>query len=179
MPFYLKEIDIGAQVPHLDSALVVVCRFCPAASMATRHDEKYLDPLRSGLRTPVFEDHLAQTLESLARRGIRTSVYQGGLRDFMVCVWSAKRRKEFARLAAEHAAVIVFGCTGAAESVRRMLGDLDRPLYRAMEDEGILAVTPGFGPAGRVRLTLFGVTPVQLVGNGQKDGRNNDFELVG
>ena len=142
MPFYLKETDLGLRIPDLASVLVVVCRFCPAASMATRHDQTYLDPLRTGLRTAVFEDHLARTVADLGRRGIRATVFQGGIRDFMVCVWSAQKRAEMIQLAAEHEAVLVFGCSGAVESVRKMLSDLDRPLYRAMDDEGILAVTP-------------------------------------
>jgi len=179
MPFYLKESDPGSRIPDVASALVVVCRFCPAASMAARYEETYLDPLRSGLRTPVFEDHLTRVVADLGRRGIRTTVFQGGIRDFMVCVWSAGKRAEMVRQAAEHEAVIVFGCGGAVESVRRMLGDLDRPLYRAMEDEGILAVTPGFGRTGRIRLSLFGVTPVQLAGDDEPGCRAVDCELAG
>lgn len=179
MPFYLKEIDFGSRVSAVSSVLVVVCRFCPAASMATRHDETYLDPLRTGLKTAVFEDHLARTMADLGRRGVRTTLFQGGVRDFMVCVWSAKKRSEMVRLAAEHEAVLVFGCSGAVESVRKMLSDLDRPVIRAMGDEGILAVTPRFGPTGHVRLALFGVTPVQLVGD-SNPGRGEDaYESAG
>lgn len=161
MPFYLKEIDFEPEVADHASVLIVVCRFCPAASMAARYEQTYLQPMRTGLKTEAFEDHLARTVSSLRRRGIRTSVFRGDVRNFMVCVWSAQKREELARRAAEHDAVVVLGCTGAVESVSKMLGDLDRPLYRGMEDEGILAVTPRFRSPGCIRLDLFGVTPMQ------------------
>jgi len=161
MPFYLKDIDVAPLVARHASVLLAVCRFCPAASMATRYDREYLKPLKSGLKTNVFEDHLARTVASLERRGVRTSVFRGDLRNFMVCVWSAGTREELIRKAAEHEAVVVMGCRGAVESVKTMLGELERPVYHGMEDEGILAVTPRFGPAGSVRLDLFGVTPVR------------------
>ena len=39
MPIYLKEVDLLAEVAKFQSALIVVCRFCPAASLAVRNNK--------------------------------------------------------------------------------------------------------------------------------------------
>jgi hypothetical protein len=36
MPFYLKDRDIPSDIATVHSALIVPCRFCPAASLAVR-----------------------------------------------------------------------------------------------------------------------------------------------
>ena len=34
MPFYLREVDVIPEVSKFRSALIVLCRFCPAASFS-------------------------------------------------------------------------------------------------------------------------------------------------
>jgi len=39
MPIYLKDVDVVPEVSKFQSALIVLCRFCPAASLAMRKDK--------------------------------------------------------------------------------------------------------------------------------------------
>ena len=39
MPLYLKDVDVVPEVAKFQSALIVLCRFCPAASLAMRKDK--------------------------------------------------------------------------------------------------------------------------------------------
>ena len=39
MPIYLKDVDVVAEVAKFQSALIVPCRFCPAASLAVRNNK--------------------------------------------------------------------------------------------------------------------------------------------
>ena len=39
MPMYLKDVDVVPEVAKFQSALIVLCRFCPAASLAMRGGE--------------------------------------------------------------------------------------------------------------------------------------------
>jgi hypothetical protein len=39
MPIYLKDVDVVPEVAKFKSALIILCRFCPAASLAVRNDK--------------------------------------------------------------------------------------------------------------------------------------------
>jgi hypothetical protein len=43
MPFYLKDRDISSDIAAIRSALIVPCRFCPAASLAVREKSPYIE----------------------------------------------------------------------------------------------------------------------------------------
>lgn len=55
MPFYLEVTDVVPEVANFKSVLIVPCRFCPAASMAVRSDEPYIEFPRRGLKTASYE----------------------------------------------------------------------------------------------------------------------------
>jgi hypothetical protein len=42
MPFHLKDRDISSDIAGVHSALIVPCRFCPAASLAVRQKKPYI-----------------------------------------------------------------------------------------------------------------------------------------
>ncbi len=46
MPIYLKEVDVVSEVAKFQSALIVICRFCPAASLAVRNDKPFIEFFR-------------------------------------------------------------------------------------------------------------------------------------
>ena len=58
MPFYLKDVDVVPEVAKFQSALIVLCRFCPAASLAIRKDKPYIDFFRRFLNTGSYEQHI-------------------------------------------------------------------------------------------------------------------------
>ncbi len=107
MPFYLKDRDISADIASVHSALIVPCRFCPAASLAVREKEPYIELLRTFLRTPSYESYVQALKSRLERRGIRTEVFDSKLpHQFVICMWTSGRREELAKQAARYDAVI-------------------------------------------------------------------------
>ena len=65
MPFYLKEVDVVPEVAKFKSALIVLCRFCPAASLAVRNQQSYIKFLSSLLKTVICEFLGIKTLSSI------------------------------------------------------------------------------------------------------------------
>lgn len=51
MTLYLKEIDVTPEVANFNSALIVVCRFCPATSLAWQTGEPYIEFFRRFVNT--------------------------------------------------------------------------------------------------------------------------------
>ena len=58
MPFYLREADVFPEVAGLRSVLIVPCRFCPAASLAVREKQPYIQLFRRFLRTKAYESFI-------------------------------------------------------------------------------------------------------------------------
>lgn len=142
MPFYLKDRDISADLAGIRSALIVPCRFCPAATLAVRESKPYLQPFRRLLTTASYESYVRGLKTRLETQGIRTDVFDSKLpHQFVVCMWTTERRKDLARQAAAYDAVIVLGCNAAVETVRSYL-PADCRVIPGMEVEGIMTVTP-------------------------------------
>jgi hypothetical protein len=67
MPFYLKDRNGVSDSRSVGSALIVPCRFCPAASLAVREGTPYLQPLQHILRTPSYEAYIRAIKSRLER----------------------------------------------------------------------------------------------------------------
>ena len=142
MPFHLKDRDISSDLAEVHSALIVPCRFCPAASLAVRENKSYLAPFRRLLRTDSYEAYIQRLKSRLAAKGIRTGVFDSKLlHQFVMCMWTLGRRKHLASRAAEYDAVIVLGCDAAVETARSCLPSSCR-VIRGMEVQGIMSVVP-------------------------------------
>ena len=161
MPFYLKPRDVFSDTATIRSALIVPCRFCPAASFAVRERQPYLKPLRNFLRTPSYEAHIRALKSRLESRGIRTDVFDSkSPHQFVMCMWTAGRRAALSRHAAGHDAAIVLGCDAAVETVRSSIGSSACRVVPAMEVEGVMNVMPAVRFPLDVRLELAGVSRV-------------------
>jgi len=161
MPFYLKARDLSTDTAALESALIVPCRFCPAASFAVREGKPYLEPFRSFLRTPAYESHIHALRSRLESRGIKTGVFDSKLpHHFVMCMWTSGRRQELARRAAGYDALIVLGCDGAVETARSSTKSTGCRVIPGMEIEGVMNVIPSLHLPLNIRLDLSGVTPV-------------------
>lgn len=161
MPFYLKDRDISADIASVHSALIVPCRFCPAASLAVREKEPYIELLRTFLRTPSYESYVQALKSRLERRGIRTEVFDSKLpHQFVICMWTSGRREELAKQAARYDAVIVLGCDAAVEVVRSSLRSSDCRVIPAMEVEGVMNVIPSVRFPFKISLEVSGVSRV-------------------
>src|SRR5512138_362302 len=111
MPFRLRDRDISPELAGVRSALIVPCRFCPAASLAVREGKPYIQLFRHFLRTPSYESYIKALQARIEREGIRTGLFDSKLpHQFVACMWTAARRKALAKRAAGYDAVIVLGC---------------------------------------------------------------------
>ncbi len=161
MPFCLKDRDISSDIDGVHWALIVPCRFCPAASVAVRERKPYIEPFRALLRTPSYEAYIQALKTCLERKGIRTAVFDSRLvHQFVVCMWTAGRRQELARQAAGYDAVIVLGCDAAVEAIRSSLRSVECRVIAGMEVEGIMNVIPSVRFPFTVSLEVSGLSRV-------------------
>jgi hypothetical protein len=161
MPLLLKESDILPQVAGLQSVLIVPCRFCPAASLAIREHEPYMQPFRKVLRTEVYESYIQSLKRRLEDEGINTAVFDSKLpHQLVACMWTSRRRRALARRAAKFEGVVVLGCDATVELVRDALRSTDCRVIRGMEMEGIMNILPTVSFPFTISLELQGITAV-------------------
>lgn len=161
MPFSLKDRDFSADLAGVRSALIVPCRFCPAASLAVREGKHYLRLFRSFLRTPSYESYIEALKSRLEGEGIRVGVFDSKLpHQFVLCMWTAGRRKALARRAAGYDALIVLGCDAAVETARSFLRSSECRVIPGMEVEGIMTVMPTIRFPGDISLQVSSVSRV-------------------
>jgi hypothetical protein len=160
MPFILEANDVLPEVADLKSVLIVPCRFCPAASMAVKSDEAYIEFPRRALKTPSYERQIAETKEAFTRRGITTEVFRSHfLHQFVLCMWTARRRRALLERARDFDAVVVMGCEAAVATVRSALESEPCRVISGLRSEGIMSIQPKFSLPCTVRLELESVTP--------------------
>ncbi len=161
MPFYLKERDLSADTAGVRSALIVPCRFCPAASLAVKEAAPYVQLARASLRTRSYDSYIRRVRSGLERAGIETHLFASRvLHHFVMCMWPARRRRALARAVAGYDAVIVFGCEAAVETARGCVEGSRCRVIPGMELEGIMNVTPSLGLPFDVRLRVNSVIRV-------------------
>lgn len=165
MPFYLKESDVLPQVAGLQSVLIVPCRFCPAASLAVRENKPYFQFFRRFLRTEAYESFIQTLKRRLEDEGIQTAVFESRFpHQFAACMWTAKRRRELAKRAAEFEGLLVLGCDATVQLARDSIGSIDCRVIPGMENEGIMNVLPTVSFPFNISLELQGITPVVTKG---------------
>ena len=160
MPIYLKDVDVVPEVAKFQSALIVVCRFCPAASAAVRNDKPYIEFFRRLLKTEPYEKLIDNMHARLKKEGLETSVFRGNLLNYLICLWTSGGRKKFIKHAGRFEAVIVMGCESAFESIKEMLKSTPCRVFQGMESEGVLNAIPKVRPPFNISLEKFNVTPV-------------------
>ena len=167
MPLYLKEVDVVPEVAKFQSALIVLCRFCPAASLALRKGQPYIEFFRRLLETRSFEPHINDIQSSLKKEGLKTGVFKGNLLpspfNFIVCMWTSGQRKKLLEHAHEYEAVVVMGCEGAYNSVCDIIKSTDCQVFQGMESEGVFNIIPKFHWPLNISLALSSVTPIRFL----------------
>jgi hypothetical protein len=159
MPFYLKESNALPQLAGLQSVLIVPCRFCPAASLAVREKKPYIELFRRFLRTEGYESFIKALKRRLQDEGIKVAVFESRLlHQFVACMWTSKRRREFATRAAEFEGVVVLGCDAMVEAVRDSVESTGCRVIQGMEIEGLMNVIPTVSFPLNISLELKGVT---------------------
>lgn len=161
MPFYLRESDSSLELAGLQSVLIVPCRFCPAASLAVRENEPYIELFRRFLRTAAYESFIQTLTRRLQDRGIETAVFDSRLlHQFVACMWTARRREELAKRAAQFDGVMVLGCDAMVETISSSLQSVDCRLIQGLEIEGLMNVVPTVRFPFTLSLELKSVTDV-------------------
>jgi hypothetical protein len=161
MPFYLRESDVLAQAAGLQSALIVPCRFCPAASVAVREKKPYIELFRRFLRTEAYESYIKALQRRLQDEGIETAVFDSILpHQFVACMWTSRRRSKLAQRAAAFEGLVVVGCDAMVETVRHSVQSTGCRVIQGMNIEGLMNVLPKVSFPLNISLELQGVTPV-------------------
>ena len=128
MPVYLKDIHDFQQLEQFQSVLIVPCRFCPAASLALRNNEPYFKFFRHMLKTAAYERYIERMKSELNKKGIKADVFRSRApHQFVVCMWTRKRRNQLMRRAKKYDALVVLGCEAAAQTISRRWRQPRRP----------------------------------------------------
>jgi hypothetical protein len=161
---YLKDVDVVPELAKFQSALIVLCRFCPAASLAMREGKPYIELFRRFLNTESCEQLINNLQSRLKKEGLKTNVFKGSLfpmpLNFITCFWNSGQREKLLKHARQYEAIIVMGCEAAYESVCDILKSTDCQIFLGMESEGVFEAVPKFSLPFNISLKLSNVKPV-------------------
>lgn len=144
MPVSLEPLDVEAECEAFNSVLIVSCPVCPPMSLAMRTGTPFIEPLKRGLKTRAFEDHINAIREPLERRGVRTGVYSAYMPCPTMCLWTKGQRRRFQKRAMDYEAVLVLGCDSATQTARETLKESDCQVIQGMQGIGIANATMRF-----------------------------------
>jgi len=143
MPVYLKDIEEFPELERFKSVLIIPCRFCPAASMAVRTKRPYFESLRRFLKTASYEELIKTIKSNLEKKGVKTDVFNSRwLHQFVVCMWTIRRRKKLLKRAKEYDALVVLGCEAAVDTVHDAVKSASCKVFQGMRSEGIMSIQP-------------------------------------
>ncbi len=170
MPFYLKDREINRELDGVHSVLIVPCRFCPAASLAVRERKPYIELFRKFLTTTSYETYIQGLKSRLESKGIRADIYDSkSPHQFVVCMWTTRRRKDLARHAGGYDAVIVLGCDAAVETAQICRQSSGCKVIPGMAVEGIMNVLPTLKFPFNIWLEMSSITRVLQYDEPDKD----------
>jgi len=161
MPVYLKDIHDFQQLEQFKSVLIVPCRFCPAASLALRNNEPYFKFFRHMLKTAAYERYIERMKSELNKKGIKADVFRSRApHQFVVCMWTRKRRNQLMRRAKKYDALVVLGCEAAVQTILDSADTASFKVVQGMRTEGIMSILPRFQWPDSITLQLNSVTPL-------------------
>ena len=162
MPCYLTEIDTISELAGFKSVLIVPCRFCPAASLAVSKNEPYIELFRGFLKTASYEKTLSTMKSRLEKKGVKTGVFKSNLlHQFVLCMWTSKRRNELIEQAKKYEALVVMGCDAAVQTIQDSVKSISCQVVQGMKTEGLMIIKPKFHLPCNISLELESVTPTQ------------------
>jgi hypothetical protein len=165
MPFILNAIDDTAAYEKFESVLIVPCRFCPAASAAVKNKEPYFEIFRRFLKTGSYERFIKNLKSKLKHKGIRAAVFRSRwLHQFVLCMWTSKRRAALKQRAKDFDALVVLGCEAAVQRVRDAVRPNSCKVLQGVETEGIMSVNPRFSLPCNLTLDLESVSRYEYQG---------------
>jgi len=169
MPFHFKSIDDISEFTQFKSVLIIPCRFCPAASSSISNNEPYFEFFRKFLKTDSYERDISSLKSKFEKEGIRTDIFESKIvHQFVLCMWTEKRRKKLLKHAKDYEALIVLGCEAAVNIVSDAVQSTACKVFQGLETEGIMSIQPKFQLPANISLELQGLTPLALQ---EKDNR--------
>ncbi len=161
MPVYLKETYEFEKLEQFENVLIIPCRFCPAASFAINKNEPYFEFLRHMLQTDAYERYIAAMKVELEKRGVHADVFRSRwIHQFVVCMWTRRRRALLRNRAQRYDALVVLGCEAAVQTIMDSLGTVSIPVIQGMRTEGIMSILPRFQWPGKITLQINSITPL-------------------
>ncbi len=161
MPVYLKDINEFPELEKFESILIVPCRFCPAASLAVRRNEPYFEFFRRFFQTASYEQLIGSIKSNLEKKGVKTDVFKSKwLHQFVVCMWTSRRRKKLSERASKYEALVVMGCEAAVQTIHDSVKSTSCKVFQGMRSEGIMTVKPSFHLPCNISLELNNITPL-------------------
>jgi hypothetical protein len=168
MPFILDTIDDTAAYEQFESVLIVPCRFCPAASAAVKNNEPYFEIFRRFLKTGSYERFIKSLKSKLEQKGIRTSVFRSRwLHQFVLCMWTSRRRAALKKRAKDYDALVVLGCEAAVQTVQDAISPNSCRVLQGVETEGIMSIQPRFSLPCNLTLEIESVSRYEYQGTRQ------------
>jgi hypothetical protein len=159
MTLYLKPVDVVSEVAKFRSALIVVCRFCPATSLSLQTGQPYMEFFRRFLNTKSYEEYIEDLRQRLEADGVSTGVFRGNLLNFIICMWTDNQRRKLLERARGYEAAVVLGCDVAFDTVSEILESTECQVFHGMKCEGVLDARPRFHFPGTISLEMVRVTP--------------------
>lgn len=161
MPVYLKDVDDYKELEKYNSVLIVPCRFCPAASLAVREDEPYFEFFTKFMKTASYENFIDQTRSSLIEKGVKTDVFRSRLlHQFVVCMWTSRRRRQLMKRAMNYDALLVMSCEAGVRTIYDAVKSTPCKVFMGMRSEGIMSILPRFQRPDNILLDLKSITPL-------------------
>ena len=161
MPFSLEKIDVASELSGCHSVLIIPCRFCPAASAAVKSNEPYIEFFTRLFKTASYEQQISTIQSRFEKEGIKSRVFKSNiLHQFVLCMWTERRRQKLLKEATQFEAAVVMGCEAAVQTVTEALKSTDCRVIPGMWTEGIMNIIPKFRLPGNISLKCEGITRV-------------------
>ena len=161
MPVYLKDMSEFPELESFKSVLIVPCRFCPAASLAVRRNKPYFEFFRRFLKTASYEQLIDTIKSNLEKKGVKTDVFRSKLlHQFVVCMWTSRRRKKLLKCASKYEALVVLGCEAAVQTIHDSVETTSCQVFQGMRSEGIMTIKPSLNLPCNISLELDKIVPL-------------------
>ncbi len=163
MPFHFDITNNISDYSSFKSVLIVPCRFCPAASLSVTSKEPYINFFRNFLATESYLRHIKKLKSSLEEKGIKADVFESKIiHQFVLCMWTARRRRKLGQIANNYDAIIVLGCEGAVKTIQDSMNPSDTRVIQGLETKGLMSIQPRFHFTGKISLDLESLTPISM-----------------
>ena len=80
--------------------------------------------------------------------------------QFVVCLWTSRRREKLLKRARNYDALMVMGCEAALDTVCDAVKSTDCKVFQAMRSEGMMSILPRFQKPCNISLELNRITPL-------------------